>query len=108
MSYCRWSSDSHRSDVYAYQSDTGFEIDIARYRHDLPDDAVAPTFDDPDWPAKYDAWIETLRASELVPIGLPFDGQRFVYDTEDEMMAKLAELAAIGYHVPAGLLADGS
>lgn len=105
MSYCRWSSDSHRCDIYAYESDAGFEVHVARSRYNLPDHVCAPMWDDPDWANKYNEWSEILRASELFPIGLPFDGESYVFDTENEMFACFAELAHAGYNVPGGLLA---
>ena len=84
MSYCRWSSMNHRCDVYAYESDDGFVVHVAKRRY-LPD------------------------FSDLEDIGLPYDGETFTYDTENEMLAGLAELAHVGYVVPPSLLEyDGS
>ena len=106
MSYCRWSSDSYRCDIYAYESESGFEVHVATRRHKLPDNVQAPTVDDPDWAIKYLEWSEILRASELVPIGLPFDGASYTLDTENEMFTLFAELAHVGYNVPDRLLTD--
>lgn len=39
MSYCRWSSDNYRCDVYALESDLGYEINVAvgRYPEPIPE-----------------------------------------------------------------------
>jgi hypothetical protein len=96
----------HRCDIYAYESDSGFEVHVASRRYVIPDDVQPPTYDDPEWINKWKAWGELLRDAELVPIGLPFDGASYRFDTENEMFACLAELALAGYNVPAGLLTD--
>ena len=104
MSYCRWSSNSYRCDIYAYESARGFEVHVARYRHTLSDEIVAPKYDEPDYLAKWRHLTDMLEGSERKPIGLPHDGKSFVFDTESEMFDALRGLAAVGYNVPADLL----
>lgn len=119
MSYCRWSCDNHRSDVYAYESRDGFKIYVTSVR-----DLISPVGYSPydadflmsapkdkcgdeyrlwqrQWEARqriYDVWAENRVT---VPIGLPHDGENFTFSTENEMFEKLRELSAMGYHVPA-------
>jgi len=35
MSYCRWSTDNFNCDIYAYESDAGYEIHVANNRRRL-------------------------------------------------------------------------
>ena len=44
MSYCRWSCDGFKSDVYVYESDAGYEIHVKggeSYCEGSPKDAIA-------------------------------------------------------------------
>ena len=101
MSYCRWSSDGFRCDLYAYEDVGGeFVIHVAKYRSDPPAPLMpwecgeqAMTL----WKHAYKGWSETRK---LVPIGLPHDGAIFSLDSEDEMFQKMHELRCAGYLVP--------
>lgn len=74
MSYCRWSSDDFKSDVYVYgMYSKGKKI----------------------WPIH----IAEMK-SELIPIGLPYDGQNWSAETLEEIEQKLLLLRETGYHVP--------
>jgi hypothetical protein len=42
MSYCRWSTDGSRCDVYTYEGTNGFEVHVAAYRRQVPDTLVHP------------------------------------------------------------------
>ena len=100
MSFCRFSDDNWKSDVYAYESDCGFEVHVASQRHvgEIP---VVPSIMDTDpdeWLELYNAHME--RASKLVPIGGPHDGESFRYATLRELRDGLLQLRADGYHVP--------
>ena len=117
MSWCRWSSDSWRSDLYVYESERGIEIHVAARR--LPpewEDAIPPApptpVDDPslDWMpwVKWTSEVGRMAgewSDRLVPIGLPHDGGDYTASDEDEAREVLAWLAALGYHVPASALA---
>lgn len=117
MSYCRFSSDNWRSDVYAFEHvDAGFvvhvagrrlvgecpEVDFALLynRVPTPDAAIA------DFTAQHDRQMKWLETAERVAIGLPEDGATFCLPTLGDLLAKLIELRALGYHVPQSAIDD--
>lgn len=112
MSYCRWSSDDHTSDVYVYfagDEHGGFVTEVAGRRYLLPD-GLPPELDVMSTPTLL--WLERhqerqriLKAAALVPIGLPHDGASFRDPTPRECAARLRCLAAVGYRVPADAIA---
>lgn len=114
MSYCRWSSDDFRCDVYVYESDRGFEIHVASNRVVfaeplpdpvpllLPDGSVG---DVAAYTARSRAVHDLIDRSAREPIGLPHDGESFCYDTPGEAAARLQALAEVGYRVPASVVA---
>lgn len=106
MSYCRWSSDSFKCDLYAYESDEGFVIHVASYKiiGEVPKVDINLILGEDKNMEEYlrqskisSEWMESCKRE---PIGLPFDGESFTLDTEEEMYAKMIELKNIGYRVP--------
>ena len=102
MSYCRWSSDDFRCDLYVYGSgDDVITIHVASGRH-VPVEPLPPLEYGTD-NMDIDAWIkrsvivsDIIRRSETKPIGLPCDGES--YDLPYlEAAAKVRELIAMGY-----------
>lgn len=112
MSYCRWSSDSFRSDVYVYGSDAGFVTHVAMTRHVLADDAQAPSLQllidgkTDEWVAANKAWHQILEAADAVPIEHPDAGASFIDNTPGECADTLERLAQQGFRVPEGVIAD--
>lgn len=106
MSYCRFSSMTWRCDVYAYETDDGFVVHVAGRRHAGPIPALPDILTVPlaEFQAAYERQHEALDACELVKIGLPCDGETFCLATEEDMVGKLQELAAMGYVIPDDLL----
>ncbi len=113
MSYCRWSSDDWRSDLYVYESQLGIEIHAAGRRKPqaffaaLPEPVPYPPNDDAGWAR----WVERDRKVsamhdqyELESIGLPHTGESFTADDATEAAQIVAYLAALGYHVPDGVI----
>ena len=114
MSYCRWSSDDFQSDVYVYESDTGFITHVAGLRavpvEPMPPDVVFPikgSIPDAEREAAIMAWVERQRIvgeihgrAPLVPIGLPHDGETFSDPTRRAVIRRLRALRALGYYVP--------
>jgi hypothetical protein len=112
VSYCRWSSDWYRSDVYVYESDDGFVTHVAatRWVHatGLPCPRPA-TIQLPDLTAHaaialakaQDEWFANCR---LENIGLPYDGRGFTDGSPRECAETLAMLAGCGYRVPDGVI----
>ena len=109
MSYCRWSSDSYRSDLLCFRSGTGFETHVARLRRVLPDDLDAPDasllhVDAHRYDEELLAFTAALDLAPRVSIGLEHDGAVFVDDSENEMFERVAQLADAGYRVPSEVL----
>ena len=117
MSYCRWSSDGWKSDVYVYESvSDNWTIHVAgRKRLGLdtlpPDpytlDALNETKDNPgEWTRRCKEYHDMLGILEFVPLGLPCDGESFYLDSPGECATKLGELRTMGYHVPDGVIEE--
>ena len=105
MSFCRFSDDNFRSDVYAYESADGFELHVASNRvvGDIP---ATPSIGDIPYIAPgeflraHQAQHAFLETAERAPIGGSHDGKSFRYATLRELYDGLLELQADGYHVP--------
>lgn len=109
MSYCRWSTDNFKCDIYAYESDAGFVIHIASYKIVGEPPAVDIKLLMKENSTKEDqqeyirqskinsAW---MNKCERVPIGLPYDGESYTLDTAQEFYDKMIELREVGYRFP--------
>jgi hypothetical protein len=111
MSYCRWSSADFKSDFYVYAHvDGSWTIHMARNRvvGDCP--PILWPADPKDagqveaWAASHKAQSAFLAAAEHAQIGLPHDGETFKLTTPGECADKCAELAALGYMLPNGVI----
>lgn len=113
MSYCRWSSDDWRSDVYAYADVSGgYRIHVAATRYKIDYDKLPPQVevpdplppkDDPFWQTyldRYRALQQAVDEAERVDINGPYDGRTYSVTFPEEALAKLMDLRAAGYYVP--------
>jgi len=111
MSYCRWSSDDFRSDLYVYEAADGFVVHVASRRYVYPDGVMPPDMDvkvgDPGWAG---AWAERnmevqkiIDTLDLEQITLEQAGESFYGLDAEEAAVKVAELRAIGFYVPKGV-----
>ena len=102
MSYCRWSTDNFKCDVYAYESQSGFEIHVAARRvvGDVPPLANILEVSTDEFMKSYNAHHEFLETAERLNIGLEYDGKSFTCDTLEEFLEKLKEIKSKGYNVP--------
>ncbi len=111
MSYCRWSSDGFRSDVYVYEDVMGgWTTHVAGRKRlgldTLPQDPYDKNFLKENlgkgdrWMNAYHAYHEALSKLDIVPIGLPHDGQSFNDPTPVECARRLMSLKEMGYYVP--------
>jgi hypothetical protein len=110
MSYCRFSTDDYRSDVYIYADvDGGFTTHVASLRYDGEIPSVVGVFDDPFDAQRaadlFKAQIDFLASTTATRIGGPFDGQTFRDPTLSALLARMNELSASGYRVPADAFA---
>lgn len=110
MSYCRFSTDSYRCDLYCYEDVHGhFVTHVAARRHTLPDDVQDAPFDlllsDPaEFTRQHYAFMDALKHAPREPIGLPHDGESFSDGDLETMRERVAELIQLGYRAPDWLL----
>ena len=109
MSYCRWSCDNFKSDVYTYEHCDGTwttHVASAR-RNDIDECPKADLADLLDGTVTTEEFVEMskrrsafLEKAGTVPIGLPHDGETIKDDDPPECLATLLRLRDAGYHVP--------
>lgn len=103
MSYCRFSSDDFKCDVYVYESCHGyFAIHVAgrrvEYREPLP--PPAPDNDVAAWLHRFEIVQEIFQRSPMIEIDLPHAGGSFECADAAACADKLVELKNLGYVVP--------
>lgn len=104
MSYCRFSSDNFKCEVYCYEGIDGFHVIIARkkfkdiknaphvdYINDYNIDEVLIQH------KNFNDWMET---AEEVDIGLPEDGEHYVFGDVHQAYEKMKQLKEMGYYIP--------
>ena len=94
MSYCRFSDDNWKSDVYCYESKDGFELHVAsnRLAGDIPEVPYILDVGPEEGGRAYQAQMAAVSAAERVPIGGPHDGERFLYRSLSDLHNALTEL----------------
>jgi len=103
MSYCRWSSDDWKSDIYCYFDCGGYyAIHVAGRRHveELPpaDHLFGVNLDE--WFEAHKKQMAILENAHYEDIDLPHAGESFREKTAEECLKRLLELRELGYHVP--------
>lgn len=114
MSYCRWSTDDFQCDLYIYECVTDqWMIHVAGrkivYKEPLPVPVELDTHDKESWKAWFDRkdQVKAIRKrSELVEIGLPYDGQTIAVDSPGECADVVEMLLALGYRAPKGIVEE--
>lgn len=105
MAYCRFSDDSFRSDIYCYESEEGFVVNVADTRYffsepvpDLPEDFwnLSPE----EINRHFVLMREIIERSKKEPILLPDAGATFVFDDHQSAIDKLVKLRNSGFRVP--------
>lgn len=112
MSYCRWSCDDFRSDVYCYADVSGGYTTHVAENHrtgTLPPD---PFFDfvqekitSEEYTKRYKERMDELSKLPVEKIGLQHDGESFNDETLEQLKERLLHLRSVGYHVPEHALA---
>jgi hypothetical protein len=104
MSYCRWSSDDHQCDIYAWEDCGGsFVIEVASSRRTPKEpfpEHVSPKKDFDGWWARHQAVAKMIDDTESKPLGMAHDGERFTCDTPGVTADKMEYLRGLGYNVP--------
>lgn len=105
MSYCRWSTDDFQSDVYVYESDSGFMIHVAAAHPIMKN--LPPKVDLTDyrnWRERYDKVSQILKNAPREPIDEQYAGRSFIYSTAKECAEELQKMQAVGVYVPDGVI----
>lgn len=109
MSYCRWSSDNFKCDIYAYESRSGFEIHVASNRiigeppqsdYSLLNNGTASEDQIKEFIRQEIIRGKWLDQCSRKPIGLPFDGESYTLHDIEDFYDKMIELKSIGYYIP--------
>lgn len=113
MSYCRWSSDNFKCDVYAYLSDAGYMVHIASHK-------IVGNAPKNDWnlvkkggKSGIKKWVaiekkrsKWMSEAERVPIGGPLDGETFTFSNVVDFYEAMLVLCGIGYKFPDYVLVE--
>jgi hypothetical protein len=117
MSYCRWSSDGFKCDVYVYEDVYGgYTCHVASrkivnaheaphcptlYDYDSFNEGKTSDEDMDDFMSKHRAYMEWLKTGAVrEDIGLEYDGKTFNVETATEMGNSLKMMKDMGYQVP--------
>ena len=107
MSYCRWSSDGFKCDVYVYEDVSGgWTCHVAARKvvnfHEAPTQPGSILDEDKEeWMIKHRAYMHWLEYDAIREnIGLEFDGKSFNTESATSMANELTMLKEMGYQVP--------
>ena len=106
MSYCRWSSMDYTCDVYAYGSQFGYEIHLARGRRMGPQpynpsyEFYSGNMSMDEFMPLYEIWNDSIKNSPVVHMDLPFENESFTLGDIEDFYDKLIELREVGYNFP--------
>lgn len=107
MSYCRWSSDGFKCDVYVYEDVMGgwtchvAARKVVNFHEAPPQPGDYLGSDEKEWMAKHHAYMKWLQDDSIREnIGLEFDGKTFNTESATSMANELTALKNMGYQVP--------
>ena len=104
MSYCRFSSDDFRSDLYVYANANGYTTHLAARRivGDIP--RLASLADTAEFVESHRRQQEFIEAATYTPIDLPNAGETFEDADIECLIARIEGLVKLGFRVPADVL----
>lgn len=102
MSYCRFSCDNWKSDVYCYEGGEGFLVHVAGLRvvGEIPRTPPLSSGTVQDFAAAHAKQMDFLLGCKRQPIDLPHAASTLGYDDADGCADGLEHLRTLGYHVP--------
>lgn len=102
MSYCRFSSDDFKCDVYCYEGGSEFVVHIAgnRVLGDIPTTPPLTKETIPAYMEAHKAQMEFLETCQRAPIDLPHAGESMGFDDAGACADGLEMLRGLGYNVP--------
>ena len=105
MSYCRWSSDNYKCDLYVYPVEDGaYMIHIASTK--IGDEENVPLLlniydvGSDNYIEAYKKQSEFLKEAKRVLITLPYAGESLTEHDLPSLKARLLELRTLGYRFP--------
>lgn len=111
MSYCRFSTNAFRSDVYVYKHAHGYyQIHVAANRYEVDRSGLPPepSPEEDNFGKKvarrHRKVMDLVKGVEPTSIGGPLDGADFSEATPEEAADRLEEIEEAGYHVPDGTI----
>lgn len=117
MSYCRWSCDDYRCDLYCYEDVSGgYTTHVASSRYDWEPPSPSPySVAEMDrllraepggaaWAKSQQDYHAKLGGAPIVRIGLPLDGKSFNDPDLESFRQRVADLIEMGYRAPAYVL----
>ena len=111
MSFCRFSTDNYRCDLYAYESAHGFELHVAaqRVHWDPPQSPLsleALNLPHEEWLALYARYHDALREAPRSSIIHPDAGGHHLLGSLQQLRDKIEQLISEGLHAPDWLLPE--
>lgn len=113
MSYCRWSSDDSKSDVYVYESvNGGFDVHVAgnKVNFDRSKLPPMPNIKDSDFGEKYIERIKIISSlledAEIEPLNSKHAGKSYNFESPGETALALEDMKQDGLHVPDGVIEE--
>lgn len=106
MSYCRFSTDDYRCDLYIYDDCNGgitTHVAGSRYAADTPIPEIPEGWHRlpaAEMQAMWDAQAEWIKAARLEPIALPHAGESFYNLDADQTLERVKEMRRLGYNFP--------
>ena len=113
MSYCRWSSDGYRCDVYAYEHVDGyFSVNVAGRKRVFPDDFptdpwmdfFAQKIDSETFTKRYREYHDLMDALPFQDLTIPSVGKCFEEPDLESFLARMKALKDEGAHIPDGVI----
>ena len=106
MSYCRWSSDGFRCDIYLYNHCDGYySLNIAGRKivgnlPERPDLDLLTKGNAEDFARLHRNFMDAANKAKREIITLPYAGETFNIYSPKEVYDKLIELRKLGYNFP--------
>ncbi len=101
MSYCRFSTNNYKSDVYVYDDvGGGITIHVATSRVASKVPKVTDYNDSKKFAKQVIEQQKAISTAKYKKNGLPYDGESFYNLTPREALERLFELRAAGYRIP--------
>jgi len=103
MSYCRWSSDNWKCDLYCYEDANGCittHVACNRIVGDVPEEPSILDVSADEFMKAHKKQVEFLDTAKREKIGLPYDGKTFSDPDYESFLKRLLHLREVGYNFP--------